>query len=562
MNNNLAKIAGIYYPKKKQLINNKDGVKYYFELMNKSIEFELKGYSSHTFLEHNNRDELILRKDFNTLIIENKKYSLLDKLLNSKKLNTEFKSNKKINKVFSLNSKTYLLSTYDKDDNHYLVLLDKNLNMISEKNIGKCSWHSQNSIDEANGVIMYAEYNVGDEPTSVSIYRSKDNGSSWQSVFSLKAPEELRHFHTLQRVKGTLGFWLATTGDTPEQSRWFLSKNDGDTWNEVTDTEHINTIYPSRNLSAHRTTAIDITNDYYYWTTDDLMGNVPSYFLCENEERIASSKLYRSKKTEPLYIEKLSNLGIHGRSMVKTDTGYLIITEAKYVSNNIQIFYADDSDMTKVYFLLSLHGSIRTGGTYSMNGNMNTGKCFLSLNNKSTFLGENYRTVTMSIDEVKKEEIIQYNIEDYIVLEEHLWFLDKIKTIEDIHFSKNSVRINLLERKETKIKQIIYMHLGDVKSDSLRPKELFDLNFYKYATLEVSVKREKNATVILYIQGYNDNLEKIQTFSFSLLENKNIIEYGAYEDVRYIKVLFRISHFTGDEIELSNLKFSLDIEKF
>jgi len=562
MNNNLAKIAGIYYPKKKQLINNKDGVKYYFELMNKSIEFELKEYSSHTFLEHNNRDELILRKDFNTLIIENKKYSLLDKLLNSKKLNTEFKSNKKINKVFSLNSKTYLLSTYDKDDNHYLVLLDKNLNMISEKNIGKCSWHSQNSIDEANGVIMYAEYNVGDEPTSVSIYRSKDNGSSWQSIFSLKAQEELRHFHTLQRVKDTPGFWLATTGDTPEQSRWFLSKNDGDTWNEVTDTEHINTIYPSRNLSAHRTTAIDITNDYYYWTTDDLMGNVPSYFLCENEERIASSKLYRSKKTEPLYIEKLSNLGMHGRSMVKTDTGYLIITEAKYVSNNIQIFYVDDSDMTKVYFLLSLHGSIRTGGTYSMNGNMNTGKCFLSLNNKSTFLGENYRTVTMSIDEVKKEEIIQYNIEDYIVLEEHLWFLDKIKTIEDIHFSKNSVRINLLERKETKIKQIIYMHLGDVKSDSLRPKELFDLNFYKYATLEVSVKREKNATVILYIQGYNDNLEKIQTFSFSLLENKNIIEYEAYEDVRYIKVLFRISHFTGDEIELSNLKFSLDIQKF
>ena len=283
--NNVAKIAGVYYPKKKLLYQGEHRIKYYFKLMDKSIEFELKGHSRYSFLEHNSRSELILRTNSYSLRITNKQTSIIDKFFSYKDHNVEFKSDKKINKFFSLKNKRYIVSVSDVYEKHYIILLNKNLDILNENKVGYCPWHSQNAIDEANGVVMYAEYNVSIKSRPVSIYRSKDNGTTWQSVFVLNAPEELRHFHTLQSIKNSPGFWLATTGDTPAQSRWFLSKNDGDTWHEITDTTYINDTYIGRSKSAHRTTAIDISDEYYCWSTDDLMGNVQSYFLCENGER-------------------------------------------------------------------------------------------------------------------------------------------------------------------------------------------------------------------------------------------------------------------------------------
>jgi len=546
--NHLAQIANIYYPKKKLLKKDDESIQYYFELHEKSVTFELKGQSPYLFLEKNDRNERILRKNFYTLIIENRVTSWWNKLFKPQK-NIEITFNKKIIQCFSLINRNYLISTYDHELNHYLILLDTNLKIINEQQVGKYSWHSQNAISEFDGVIMYAEYNTSNDVTPVAIYRSVDYGHSWGNVFTLDAPAELRHWHTLQHDMYNVGYWLATAGDTPLQSRWFLSKDFGTTWEDITDKNFINNTYLSRNQSAHRTTAVDITDEYYYWSTDDLMGNVPSYFLGENGERKASSKLYRSEKSNPLKIEKLTNLGIHGRSMIRTDSGYIIITEAKYVTNNMQIFYVDADDMTKAYFLLSLYGTKRTGGTYSINSRMDKeNKCYIKLSNRSTFLGKNFQTISLQIQNVMKDKSIKYKIEDYVVFEEHLWFLNHIKSVDQIHFSNNSVRINCNKNNNT-----FYMLLGDVTPRKLASRKLFALNRDKKSFFELEVESKKNTKIIFYIQTYNDE-ELLRTLSFSLNRGKNEILYNALDGEMYIKILLRFSRHLDDEIKLSNLK--------
>jgi len=548
------KIAGIYYPKKRLILKNEKTLKYIFQMNDKDyFDLELSGISAYPFLEYNKNEELVVRKNFTTVTIYNKQLSLKQKVFNLKnRKNIEFSLEGKIIQFYSLSNNTYLVSLYDVSGRHNVVLLDSKLKIVKQQKVGLCSWHGQNAIYEKDGIIMYAEYNTSELPQKVSLFRSKDMGYTWKEVFSLNAPEQLRHWHTLQADSSRKNHWIATTGDTPAQSKWYLSKDDGNTWNEITDKNYINTSYPNRSLSAHRTTAIEEDNTHFHWTTDDLMGNVNNYFVEENGERKSSSKLYKSKKGSSLELEKLTNLGIHGRSFIKTKSGYLVITEAKYVSYNMQIFYIDDKDTTKAYFLLSLPGELRTGGTYSMNSTMDREQsCYLKLGNKSYFLGEKHQTIKLSLNQIEHTDTFAYEIKDYFKFEEHLWFLNNIKSLENIHFSNNKVQLTLKDTKNT-----FYLLLGDATQQELKCKELFYLKGAKAVSIGVNLKQNENAKISLFLQTFDED-SLIATTSFPLISGDNTINHNLQENEKYVKLLFRISCNVANDIEFSHLNLIL-----
>jgi hypothetical protein len=555
----LVTIAGIYYPKRKLLHKDVRSIRYAFLLEeNFSFTLSIEGVSPHLFLERNHKEELLLRKDFNTLSLQKStstnRYSFF-----RKKPYSTLTIHHKIVQAFSLSNGNYLLSAYNHLQEHYLVLVDPTLTIIKEQQVGRVSWHSQNAIDEKEDTIMYAEYGASEESTEVSIYRSTDMGMSWHKSFSLQAPEELRHWHTLQADPYRPNCWLATSGDTPTQSRWFLSEDKGIHWSEITDTLYQNTLYPSRSLSAHRTTSIHIDPTHYYWSTDDLMGSVPNYFVVQKGVRKSSSKLYRSKKSNPLQLELLANLGIHGRSFIETTTGYLVFTEAKYVTYNVQLFYIDKKTF-KAYFLLNLEGDVRTGGTYSIHSPMDQNNCcYLKFTNRSNFLGKNYQTLKVELNHTPKEqERLQthpYDIRDYIVFEEHLWFLNTVESVEDILFSHNKVSLKLKNQNT-----LFYMLLGDAHFKRLAPKALFDVRGYHSITISCNKTQLKETAINLFIQSF-DETSKLGSHSYKLEEEENHFTHILQPHTSFIKLLFRFSHLTEDEVTLSNLHISLHTEQ-
>jgi len=535
----LSNISKIYYPRYEKLIKE-NSISYQFELENNNLQLDYEVYSSDYFLELNSKNELIARTGSNTINIYKNQNPNDEK---------SFTYSEKIVQCFTLSNGSYLLSTQDKNGIHTLVLVGEDLKILKEQKVGLTSWHSQSSIAEANGVIIYGEYNVAKHPTKVSLYRSKDMGYSWEEVFVLNAPDEMRHWHTLQYDEYN-NSWLATSGDTPQQSRWFISKDDGKNWNEITDKKFIEKINREKSLSAHRTTYVNIEKDKYLWATDDLMGNVRDFFILENGERKTASKLYMSKKTKPLKVQKLTPLGIHIRSMIDIGSGYILFSEGKYVTYNTQVFYIDKNDLTKPYYLFSLYSNSGHGGTYSINSSVVDGIFFIKHKIEKGFgtLKFNIKTLT--------KKTLQYSIENYLKLEEHLWFLNKVNSIKNIIFSKDSVKLNLSEKKE-----VFYMLLGDEKVDSFKSKKLFKVSKKQFG-ISVDMKKNKNFTSVkMYVQFFNDE-KKISSKSYILNKGSNVVFIDRNnEEEQYLRVLFRIEHNQMDEIVLSNLSLIDNVDK-
>lgn len=75
--------------------------------------------------------------------------------------------------------------------------------------------------------VIFGEYSVASGTNTVNLWRSADGGSTWTAVLTLN---DVTHFHTVvffPRVG-----WYATTGDSPEGSRFYHSVN-GIEWKEV-----------------------------------------------------------------------------------------------------------------------------------------------------------------------------------------------------------------------------------------------------------------------------------------------------------------------------------------
>jgi hypothetical protein len=98
-------------------------------------------------------------------------------------------------------------------------------------------WHGCRAVDVAGQTLMYAEYpyedSIAGNRLSSRVLRSRDRGRTWETVFE-QGPDQVRHFHFLQARRGIPGEWWLTSGDSPLESRIWVTKDDGDTWDDIT----------------------------------------------------------------------------------------------------------------------------------------------------------------------------------------------------------------------------------------------------------------------------------------------------------------------------------------
>lgn len=263
-------------------------------------------------------------------------------------------NDKKWTKSFTLENNSHLLW---EENEKRLYLFDSNWNLLKTHLNGNFSWHGSFSIDEAYGAVMYAEY-IGDPVDYLHVWRSTDSGNTWKKVLTKKGqyfkPEnDIRHFHTIRSDPFVKNTWYLSSGDTGakrHESRVWISSDNGDNWRDITDET---TKKREKFYNVHRYTAIQFDKDYLYWGTDDLLDGKP--------------KLIRSRRTEPLELEVLDDLGNVIRSLVKTPLGHIMISEQKVPGLDLKIYLIDkEFKTTELFTYPEKNPKHRTGFTYSI----------------------------------------------------------------------------------------------------------------------------------------------------------------------------------------------------
>ncbi len=118
-------------------------------------------------------------------------------------------------------------------------VFDASWRPVTQTDTGDYSWHGTWSIDQCpkTGTIIWCEYPYC--AATVRVWRSVDGGRSWQSCLTETGHEtdpkqgRIRHFHLVQKCTSFTGRWYLGSGDTAEQSRFWVSEDDGKTWSEV-----------------------------------------------------------------------------------------------------------------------------------------------------------------------------------------------------------------------------------------------------------------------------------------------------------------------------------------
>jgi SAM-dependent methyltransferase len=116
--------------------------------------------------------------------------------------------------------------------------------LVSEYSTGVWHWHGSQGIGQSSsGTVMYAEYAPlrdadGVQDLSVWRYRPWAPQDGWHRVLTLPAavrpPQgELRHFHVCRPHPSAPSLWILTSGDIGAHCRMWLSRDDGDHWQEV-----------------------------------------------------------------------------------------------------------------------------------------------------------------------------------------------------------------------------------------------------------------------------------------------------------------------------------------
>jgi len=190
---------------------------------------------------------------------------------------------KTIQNAFTLQNGDILVSGFDERDasNNRLSLI-RGSSTISSEIVGKSGWHATFSIDQSDDCIMFSEYPTNpkgskehDDETDARVFRSMDGGITWEVVFSVGFPD-IRHFHTCTFFPDS-NSWVITSGDTPEQSRFWNSFDNGESWSEVTDSNPDSSGEVENPQSMHRTVVMHEHEGKYIWATDDILGRLSGY---------------------------------------------------------------------------------------------------------------------------------------------------------------------------------------------------------------------------------------------------------------------------------------------
>ncbi len=112
---------------------------------------------------------------------------------------------------------------------------------------------------DAEGSIYYGEYTRLRKNETVRLYRSTDEGRTWQVAFEFE-PAEVKHIHTVRWDPLAKAIWIGT-GDTDSQSRIGISYDGGRNFRWI-----------GQNSQHFRTVNLMFFDDKVVWVTDT---NIP-----------------------------------------------------------------------------------------------------------------------------------------------------------------------------------------------------------------------------------------------------------------------------------------------
>ncbi len=226
-----------------------------------------------------------------------------------------------------------------------VFVYDSNWSLRSRSPAGRYRWHGSRSIGQSGNTIMWAEYpenkakyargqeHLAEHPR---VWRSRDGGATWEAVFEQNGLT-IRHFHTLVADPYVPRQWWLSSGDRADESKVWLSSDDGDSWVEVTDPAPRVKLHPGamRSVqSVHRYTDIWLGRDEVVWGTDDWLGTpgAPGVIDSAAEPGVprAGARVMRSRRTKPLQPVDAGWIGNPVRSITDVGPALVMTTEAKY----------------------------------------------------------------------------------------------------------------------------------------------------------------------------------------------------------------------------------------
>ena len=156
---------------------------------------------------------------------------------------------------------------------------DTDWSLTAQTQTGPYPWHGSWSIDQNKdtGTIIWGEYPYAAD--EVAVWRSEDDGQNWLRAFVQPGhptdPKagDIRHFHVVQKCTTVPDQWYLSSGDTEQQSRFWVSRDDGRTWDQVTISNVVGAVadIPEPLIpKLHRFTAMVQTESKLIWATDDV----------------------------------------------------------------------------------------------------------------------------------------------------------------------------------------------------------------------------------------------------------------------------------------------------
>ncbi len=243
--------------------------------------------------------------------------------------------------------------------------------VLAANRLAASLWHGCRSVDVAGGVLMYAEYPY--EPADATpeqrdasrVWRSHDRGRSWHVAFEVR---DIRHFHFLQSRPGHAGEWWLTSGDGQLESRVWVSKDDGDTWRDVTAAYGTpipigEVLYPK---TLFRLTDLAWWGDDVIWGTDD--------FLYAIKGDVQGSRMFRSPCADMLVPAVVGRSKWQIRNLTDAGDFLFILTQGSNKPDatmeekmpGVFLMPKKVADPQLVHlFDVDVHSQTRTGFTYS-----------------------------------------------------------------------------------------------------------------------------------------------------------------------------------------------------
>jgi ubiquinone/menaquinone biosynthesis C-methylase UbiE len=267
-----------------------------------------------------------------------------------------------------------------------IFVFDRNWKLLHQARAGEASWHGTASVGQSGRTIMYGEYFNNSQRYAADfeakkeeylkvlrpngVFRSTDEGATWRKVLEF-GPMEIRHFHTVVPDPYEPRTWWASSGDTSKECRVWRSRDDGDSWSDVTN-EAPDVPLPASHLpyrqSVHRYTDVIVGKDDLLWGADDILGPLdavsPDLALADR----TGARLYVSPKGDRLMPREIGFIGNPVRKLVDVGDGWMVMTEAKEARLGLRpgVFFIrrDDLSVTRL-FEVDNYIHRYTGFTYS-----------------------------------------------------------------------------------------------------------------------------------------------------------------------------------------------------